>query len=40
MVLPLLRPDADESTSRVVRAPGVPLKFAAGRKRRLVAAVR
>lgn len=40
MVLPLTRPEAEESTSLVVREPGVPLKLAAGRKRTLVAAVR
>ena len=40
MVLPLLSPEADESTRRVVREPGVPLKLAAGRKRMEVAAVR
>ena len=33
MVLPLDRPEAEESTRRVVREAGVPLKLGAGRKR-------
>ena len=37
---PLERPDAEESTRRVVREPGVPFQSAAGRKRMEVAALR
>ena len=37
---PLARPDAEESTRRVVSEPGVPFQSAAGRKRMEVAALR
>ena len=40
MLVPLVSPIALESTKRAVSAPGVPLKLAAGTKRKLVAAAR